>query len=363
MSPLFLLLTWVLPIPLVIWSAKNACSLPPKEKVAIDLNLTGETPIGVRTRHSGMIVNGLYYHMKRAMASGYRLGNIKYGDQLILPEDVRDSERYVLFINPEGCKKYLRVVTKSIYRGKRERRIHEFIAEPTGDRFQRVVRTLVHIDLYTQGNTEIIEVEEDVKNMTKKYRIRSEMKLKYAIGAVRCGRQIINRKIQNIVDREVIWEGGAHKPEISIVTVDIEGDKGVERYEYTGDERGFLTLGVWYTPIYTTPSDESDGENVRIVTLGALLHGGPGNNVPRSPPLDLAHGSCPPPPATVNIPMCDNLAGSEERVAKAFRAVVNQPIPEAFANPYGSIPLSALQVPPPPDAHTGAFRPYVPQGH
>ncbi|AFZ80646.1 signal peptide-containing protein [Theileria equi strain WA] len=245
-------------LSLTIASLKRACAGKYKDRIPINFDISCELPFCVLTRPSIKVTSGNYYYIKRSLSTSYRIDKILDKGQVILDGDPKDLERMLFIVHLDNGQRYLRVVTKSKYRNTVERRIQEFISFPKNPKFMSVVRTHVELDIFSQSNTSIIVVIDNYQAKTKRFSIRPEMKLRYTIGVVRNFSQILNCRVQGLIERTVIMEGKG-TPSIVIVSIYADGDQTVERYKSSEEkEKGFVMESRKLTEIFTQPSDEKD---------------------------------------------------------------------------------------------------------
>ncbi|AFZ81040.1 signal peptide-containing protein [Theileria equi strain WA] len=236
---------------------QRACTSPYKPRFPIDFDLADELPDTIRMIKSTSHPEARYYTVKRSLTGYYRLGDVKNAGEMVCPGNPNDMDRFLLVVDLTNKIRYLRIVCKIKKRGRNQRKILEFITSPEGtNKFRPVSRTSFCLNLPAQGNTSIIQVDDDVKAMVKRYSVRPEMKYRFIIGVVKYGRKVITCRDQNLIERQIIYDY-SEKPLITIISIYGDGDCGVEKYTYRKEDDRFVINDRKYTPVFLKPQDES----------------------------------------------------------------------------------------------------------
>lgn len=239
-----------------IASLQRACAINHRRRIPVHLDINKEMPEEIKIYASEAFRNGVYYFIKRSIAAAYRIGDVTCGEKMIYPGDVSDFDRFVFVADLPNDQRYLRVVCKTRNRSGIERRVVEFLANPDSCEFTRIKREPVEIDLLIQDNTEVIEVEEDPRTMTKRFSIRGEAVYKYTLGIVRYGIHTLNRKIQNLTGRIIVWTGGMEDPKITVISRYADGIKTEIKYIFSSGK--FLLDHRKISEYFLKPWDERE---------------------------------------------------------------------------------------------------------
>ncbi|EKX72488.1 signal peptide containing protein [Theileria equi strain WA] len=236
--------------------AKYASTSPFKERVPLDVDTSCEPVHGIGVVRSEQFPGARYYYVRTTFAVKYRIGLVAHGNQILLPGNDLDFYRIVFYRPWADGRRYVRVVTKTLgpgYRGFRV--VYEFYKGKDDQRFKYIYRTCVDLDLLDQEENHIIKID-DMGSGAKRFHVQSEKCTELKICVVKYGRYTLDKEIEGLIDRNVIWEGGILYPTITIISRYNNGTCVATKYKYAGIEDGFVLVSRQESEIFLGPSDE-----------------------------------------------------------------------------------------------------------
>lgn len=222
-------------------------------KTLVHVNLSGPRPGRVRIIPSERYTDGVNCTITGNSVHTHILGDVMDGEELLCRGDPRAISRYVLVHPRKDGSKYVRVTTKPRDGRGPIRRIKEFVRGPIDFYYRPINRTPLELDIPNQGidryiNMKLVvnwekdedvdhreverEVQKDPEMVSIKFTIRENEWVNYAIGIVKYGEQILEDKVDGLMERCVIWHGGPEKPTITIHSRYINGTQTEKVYKF-----------------------------------------------------------------------------------------------------------------------------------
>ncbi|EKX72027.1 signal peptide containing protein [Theileria equi strain WA] len=229
-------------------------SSPPREKIMIEVDISGMRPGKVEIIPSAQYPGAINYIVRGNSRHTHVIGNIKDGSVLITEGDPRSMSRYVLLLRKNNGTKYLRVITRYRNNNIYSTRITEFRKRENEVEYSAVIKRPVDINLPTQEDNNAISVKlvsipepgdtKPEQAQSLKFSVKQEMIDEIIIGKVLFGKYILDDKRTDMVNRVVIWEGGLRYPSVTIITRYSDGNELENDYKYMDSEIGFVVESV-----------------------------------------------------------------------------------------------------------------------
>ncbi|EKX73677.1 hypothetical protein BEWA_037130 [Theileria equi strain WA] len=257
-----------------ITSSNHASAIHHRKRIPINLDIAKEIPYEIKVIMSEKTARGFYYYMKRSIITAYRIGDVLFDGKLLCPGNSMDFDRFVFSVTLPRRRKYIRIVSKTRLGNSSERKIVEFITEPFSLTFHEVVRKPVEIDILTQMDTEVINVDEEVSSRTVKFSVREDFEHQATIGVVRYGASVLNRKVRGLIYRSVVWKGGVINPHITIISKYNDGTTIETNYSFEDDD--FVLHSKKLGQCYLKPWDEEPAGDESYDSEALRRKNGPG---------------------------------------------------------------------------------------
>ncbi|AFZ80982.1 signal peptide-containing protein [Theileria equi strain WA] len=268
--------TLKLPILLAILASFKGAIAPPtternrnnKDKILIDLNISGSRTARIEVIPSMKFPCGTNYTVRRNARHTHIIGNVRDNDELIISGDPTAMSRYVLNVRGERGFRYVKVITRYRVACSYTTHIKEFWRESINDMYKDVQREPMTLNILEQTGDEYISArlialenpqeEEDAESLSSPlhvpavYDIRPQYRLHYFIGMVKYGEYTVDNQIQGLVERRVIWEGRLGDPKITVISLYKDGDEteAVYKFGFTEDQFKLLDYKRKFIELY-----------------------------------------------------------------------------------------------------------------
>lgn len=210
-----------------------------RNKTLVHLDISWTCPKKVHIFPSMEFPGGKNYAIRPNARANNVIGNIADNGQFILVGDERSVSRYVFVLVREDGVKYVRITTR--YRICSENvfstRIDEFLKAHENGRYDRVFRTPIFTDIKTQETDKFIRVDIILERNgrlppIKSFAVQQEMAYDITIGVVQYDDQMLEERVDGLMSRKVIWEGGEDYPNITILSRYTDGTEIESTYRF-----------------------------------------------------------------------------------------------------------------------------------
>ncbi|AFZ79982.1 hypothetical protein BEWA_028310 [Theileria equi strain WA] len=233
-------------------------SILQKEKVPIDINLSGQRPARITTIPSAKFFGGINYIIQHSRRHTHILGAVYDKEELIIEGSPMSVSRYVLHVIREDDSRYLRIITRNRSTGAHVSTVNEYVKGHGDSGYRRLNRIPMDIDLLSQESSQYICVDfvtdwktidgnieslrdldgipENLELIPMRYRIQKEVQDDFVLGRVKYGQYLVEDLTEGLISKEIIWEGGIEHPRIMTISRYTNWSEVVINYRFISGE-------------------------------------------------------------------------------------------------------------------------------
>ncbi|EKX73366.1 signal peptide containing protein [Theileria equi strain WA] len=214
-------------------------------KIPVTLDISKGIPKEVAATLSVGLPISFTYIIKPGYRRTHRIGKIADDDEVIIEDNEMNSNRFAFYFGTDSGREYIRVFNVISLSSGSIIHIDEFSRETTDLVYKRIFRKPVDLDLLSQNYNELINVSvlsdtNHTEGITGCFTIKPEASLSAIIGAVSYGGYTIEDRVDGLIYRKVIWEGGLNNPKITIISR--YNDSSETKQTFVRGEQGFILL-------------------------------------------------------------------------------------------------------------------------
>ncbi|AFZ79852.1 signal peptide-containing protein [Theileria equi strain WA] len=224
------------------------------ERTLIDIDVSGSPPNRIKVTPSMDFPGGLHYTIQSNSRHTHCIGTVTDLGCVVLEGDKKITSRNILIVPKEDDAMYVRVISiKKNKKGGSIARVREFFRKKENLAYIEIFREYIELNAMEQECSQYINARilfeywdhsmtpEDLYILPVKYSVKPEFDLKVTIGMVRFGEYIVDDRVDGLLNREVIWEGGLDHPRIRVLSQYANGMEFDRVYTFSSELNKFVS--------------------------------------------------------------------------------------------------------------------------